>query len=402
VLVKQEEAVFSQWEITDRAVRYYPKLDSPGTFYSTGLLTILALGSMIPLAFVGTLLDIQKKRHSAEPVQSTLPILKPVQLKYMTRGQKVLLTVCLISIPVALWLGWPSRPAYESVWRDHGFPVTLQELNDSYPAVPDEENVALEYLAAFDLREQRADAFARSRTGRTQSPGFPPFNYRQLHRPAYDDILVLGKTPIEAGVPISADSIQSTSEYWENVTNYVVPQLKEIATRGEVRSRYPVDIRASLSINTSHEEKLRDLSRELMLDAVYRALNGETTQAVESILAIQAVADSHEDTPTLFSIDKKLAILNTAQRAIQAVLNITYIPERDLEILQEELQEYSEHFLNTEYYQRMIMADRVINLNMIQYASGDYKAQNAGALVFRKLQNPTAAELLVFSLAYEK
>ena len=186
------------------------------------------------------------------------------------------------------------------------------------------------------------------------------------------------------------------------MTNYVVPQLKEIATRGEVRSRYPVDIRASLSINTSHEEKLRDLARELMLDAVYRALNGETTQAVESILAIQAVADSHEDTPTLFSIDKKLAILNTAQRAIQAVLNITYIPERDLEILQEELQEYSEHFLNTEYYQRMIMADRVINLNMIQYASGDYKAQNAGALVFRKLQNPTAAELLVFSLAYEK
>ena len=147
------------WVIYGNSVAVIANVSPVPMAYIKGLCTCLGLGSLVALPFIATLLDVRKKRHSARPIQD------PAQFpsiftwgKSSTVGKVLAMSIVLLMIG-GLWLGIPQRPAHEALWHNQELPTNTSELNDFYKAVPDEENIALEYTRLVDLRAQKQIEF---------------------------------------------------------------------------------------------------------------------------------------------------------------------------------------------------------------------------------------------------
>jgi hypothetical protein len=399
------------WVLLGFFIASIPGPIPPLSWYVPGVYTCMGLGALAPLPFFATLFDVHKKRHSALPKQAPRSVSVLPTWKAMTTREKRGAVVGIGIVAFALWLGFPHRPAYEALWRSHGYPVTLEELDAWYPAVPDKENVALKYLAVQRIRAKKASAFHNVLVERRRRILDTADGLTSAVIQAYEDygpyakILVVGGGNVPRGEPIPDDVREATNEYWEEVTRYAAPTLKELAARDQHLSRYPIDLTDGFNMEIPHLAALRGLARELSVDSLHWIMEDEPSRAVDSVLAMLALTDSMKNEPMLLSALVRNAIMGMTWGTLQRLLNLTELSEPDLLRLQ---RAFDSQFDDTETYQlleRPIVGESAMTLSIVgnypQLGATDNELYSA-MVPLRQLVVSSAAEHMVTGLDYER
>jgi hypothetical protein len=239
---------------------------------SQTVLLALFIGALAILPYPLGLLAFDRARHEKGSVQakSTLPPRWTGRRRGCTALALGATAVCVV------WLKWPEEPPYVATWRAQGYPATLADLDAAYPPVPDDENAALYYVRAVEEVEKGRE--------------LPGLEARQEH-----------------------------------LTQVVLPLLYTAASLDTVNSRYPVEFE-ELTDSTSRlehhffQDRLSQLAAELHTATI---LARRSEDAVESTLAIFALADSLAKEPLLASQIGRLKVIEEAVDAVEICLRST-------------------------------------------------------------------------------
>jgi hypothetical protein len=224
------------------------------------------------------------------------------------RATAVVVTLVLILAPILVWNLFSARAdARLDAIRRKGYPVTLSELNAWYQTVPDPENNARVYEKVFAL------------------PGFSETaSFGKTGGPARD-------WPARGRVL----SVVDKRELAELVaTNEVALHLLHSAQASN-RCRYAMDLNKLLSkpqlripFNVLQGVKL------LSSEALLHSANGDSQQAVGSLLAAGLLADSISEEPLVTSQILRLACWQIVVIRLEHVLMLTPMTDEQLASLQ--------------------------------------------------------------------
>ncbi len=202
-------------------------------------------------------------------------------------------------------------------YRAAGQPVTLAELDASYPAVPDAENAAPPLLEAISGWRSVTDTnLPISGLG----PGYP-----------------------RRGVPWPAPVLAAARA---ELASNAVPLAGLHAALNRPRSRYPVDLRSAANTLATHFSPVKQAARMLTLEARFAAETGDPVQATAALLASLKAARSLEAEPLLISYLVRIADNAIAVDGAEGVLSRTPLTGPQLEQLQQAfvLAESPDHF----------------------------------------------------------
>ncbi len=299
-----------------------------------GLLS-LALASLGPMPYIGMLLHTNEKRHSQKCTQN------PLQHKRRRSGHGARNLAAVAGVVVfCLWLRWPIEPTWEAYLHQRGFPTTIQELYAMYGPIPDDENLALPYKAAwekYDAYEKRLAAeLDTGPTHYTNEIGVP------ISASLYfrDQLPYLGSVEVDDG-PITTEQAQIARRYWQEVGKEVAPMLHTAAESGLTRSCYwaPANFMEQISPNIDHHSKVRALSRVLMFEAFMACMNQEPHEAAKAIAAQFPMAYSLEQEPGLISYLVSIAVLQMGVGSLEDTLKHISLPVSDLQYIDKSLPE---------------------------------------------------------------
>lgn len=286
------------------------------------LLMCLGFAALVPLPYAAIALDVTRRRHGAVNPQD------PEQHAGRARSTSVLVSVTLSAAAIlAIWLGWRGEPAYFDYLRAKGWPATLDELNASYAVVPPDSNVALRYIAVADTTLGESVKYLRQ--GRGPHPSDP--DGRMTHENFADFV----RDVVSMGGPIPPHVLEQINDYWSAVTSHVAPELKQIAAHGAETCRYPVDLREGFNAEMPHLAKLRALDRELYVDTVYWAAQGNAQEATRAVLAFLPLQESLKNEPLPVSQLTRIRILSDGIDAIEALMNLTTVTDEQLRTLRQ-------------------------------------------------------------------
>lgn len=198
--------------------------------------------------------------------------------------------VILFALFVLCFIVWRVNLAREvnaklAAIRAAGLPTNGKELNDYYPAVPDNQNAALVMTQAFALIRNLPDRRSNDEVASFQIP--------------------------PRGHPLTAEQKQLLS-------SYVATNAAALAKAGEVlklrRSRYPVDFAPGLNTSLSHLHGLRELSGIAECQSLLAADSGQPDDACPAIASMLGLARTLDDEPNEISqlVRGKLINLATA------------------------------------------------------------------------------------------
>ncbi len=286
----------------------------------TGVVLSVAFAALIPFPYAAFLLDVCRRRHSAMPLQEQSELTEAAsRTGYVFAG---------CAAVFAIWLGWPGTPGYEAVWRSKGYPATLAELNAWYPDVPDNQNAAVKYTQIASEVERLDREFLAGQTNGLEGVTLDT----SADRYVFDRVMIVGTSHVDALGPIPEDTVRVTEAYWQEVTSRIVPSLQQVGREEASTARYPIDLEQGFNVQLEHLARLRNLARELSVDALHWSMAGEASKATDSIQAQLALADSLSEEPLLISQLVRIAILGIAGKAAEFV---TYLaPMSDAELLQ--------------------------------------------------------------------
>lgn len=377
-----------------------PSSGYQGINFANALITCLGWAALIPLPFAGVALEVRRRRHSAaaaqDPAQHVSADATLLTGAPRTAAYAMLAIVALMFV----WLGWPMRPAYESYWRAHGYPVTLDDLNAWYPAVPDDENRALKYM---EVAEQ---------TNASAKPFWTEQERQQAQNPAVDvsdTVLIVGSGEFERGVPLDKTTWDATETYWQTVTSTVAPELKRLGRDTSLQSRYATDLRNGFAADLPQLAQIRELARELALDSLHWTIAGQPNEAVESIEAMIPLANSLDQEPLLISQLVRIAVFGIAYNSTEDIINRSVLPD-DL------LAELSETFANAMpapedgmILDRAMIGEATMGLRVVAspdlLASTAFKADHAvsaSTTLFWQLAGPAEAERMAMLRHYDR
>jgi len=284
------------------------------------LLECLAWGALVPLPFALYALDAARKRHGAAATQAPgAPTLTLLTLPPWGWG------LASAAVLVMLWMGWPAEPAYKDFLRAEGAPVSRSDLNDIYPAVPDDENVALRFMALGERVIELEGAFVERGEWELRDPD-DRWSFR---------VYGVGHVPLRG--QLDPEQLAITRAYGAEVTAQVTPEMREIAREGPHRSRYPMDLREGFHMDLNHLAPLRNLARHLSVDTLLASLDGDTARALDNLRAALALQDSLANEPMLISGLVRLAILGIGLHQAEIILNFAPVADADLEALEHAL-----------------------------------------------------------------
>ena len=204
------------------------------------------------------------------------------KLRRKTARKVVFAGILVLGLPfaafVALFIYWKvtvarELTAYKAQARVEGFPVTIDELNAWYAAVPDNENAAFIYREAFILME----------ASEAQSDFYIPlFNAREIDNrvQAYPrDLVVQTRAYVDACAPI-LDKFEQAS------------QLS--------RARYPVDYHEDGPEDPNRFACTDEAVRLLILSSELSILDGDTAQATDRYGQLMALLRATGGEPRFF------------------------------------------------------------------------------------------------------
>ena len=217
--------------------------------------------------------------------------------------------VVLVLLALGYW--WNRQPGALARrlarYRAAGQPATLAELDTWYAAVPDAENVQVALL--------EADSAWRS-TGNPNlvtAPNGP-------RNPARG----------EAWPPALREAAQA------ELASNAVPLAEIHAALHRPRSRYPGSLKTFLSSGPSlmHLSNVKQVTRNLGLEARWAAETGDPERAGNALLAQLGAAHTLEEEPLLICYLVRIALNAIAIDAAERVLSRTELPEASLLRLQ--------------------------------------------------------------------
>jgi len=173
-----------------------------------------------------------------------------------------------------------------------GYPVTADDLDKWYPAVPEKENAALVFTEAFarlDLDSSRTSSmplFPRNRLP-PRTTIIPPDRKKQI-----------------------ADLLEANRRTLELLYSGV----------GRKKSRYPIELAPGSNRQLPHLDHVRNCVRLLCLEAVLHADAGKLEDAVQSLAASINLAQSLSDRSVLSSEFARIACLNLTCASLERIL----------------------------------------------------------------------------------
>lgn len=182
--------------------------------------------------------------------------------------------------------------------RQAGYPVTLDELQAWYPAVPAEANAALAFNNAF---------------------------------------AALVKPPT-AGLSAGPRSSRLTADVKQSMTAVLAQNktARESLHRAALlkQSRYPVDLRTGVTVTMPHLQSIKAAAQVLGMEAAVVTDNNRADVAAASIQTELALARSLEAEPVLLSHLLRVAVLISSAGHLERVMNQGKLADAPLATLQ--------------------------------------------------------------------
>jgi len=236
----------------------------------------------------------------------------------MTRTSKIILrllcgfAVC-IAIAVAAFVVWRVNLAHDvnaklEAIRATGLPTNGKELNNYYPAVPDNENAALVMTQAF--------AFMA--------------NYPDERSNAVSKFVM------------PACSQPLTSEQKELLAGYV--ELNRVAIQTAMQGllrpkcRYPIDMSPGFATLLPHLSHLKNLAQTISLEGMLAIEDNKPKEAIQSIGTILQLSKTLENEPLLISKLICFRMDKMAKLTLERCLNAGQLNEENLASLNQALQ----------------------------------------------------------------
>jgi hypothetical protein len=189
--------------------------------------------------------------------------------------------------------------------RKAGFPVTLKELSDYYPA-PAGENTADVYEAAF------------SKYVKVTNEDEPP-------------VVGHGTLP-PRGEPLPEDMKKAVAAYLAANANAIELLHKAAAVEG---CRFPLNFTKTFDMPLPHLARLRQAARMLELQALVEAEARKPGEAAAAIAASAAAAHALRNEPVLVSQLVRIAVNAIAMNTLERVLSRIPLEDRQLGELSE-------------------------------------------------------------------
>ena len=196
----------------------------------------------------------------------------------------------------------------EDAYKAMGYPLDLAELNDWYPAVPEEENAALLYVAASEHFKYEDD---------DDLPYFGNVDERELGPPMSQEMRVRMASFIE-----------------RNAEAYRL--LHEAASYP--RSRHPIDLSEGDEVDLSHLGQARGNARLLGFESLYKSEMADKEGTVHALIASFAVGRSLADEPLFTSLMVRSAVDSISMGALSVALKRTSFDDNQLKQLSEAIE----------------------------------------------------------------
>jgi hypothetical protein len=192
--------------------------------------------------------------------------------------------------------------------RAQGFPVTLGELNDWYPAPPPGHDAADLYQQAF-----------------LKYLDDPTWEEKENQLP----VVGTGELP-PRGEPLPDDMKALIAEYLERNAE-ALRLLHQAAAMPECR--FPIDLRAGAMVLLPHLASLRQGARLMLLEGLLDAEEGRTAEATESVIATVGLADAVRNEPILISYLVRIACLSISCSNLENLLHKAPLDDKTLQEL---------------------------------------------------------------------
>jgi len=219
-------------------------------------------------------------------------------IRWLLRG-----FAALVIIAIGAFIVWRVNLAHDvdtklQAIRAAGLPTNGKELNNYYPAVPDNENAALVMTQAFALMRNYPD----SRSNEVASFEMPPH-----------------------GQALTAKQKQLLSDYVE-MNAAALAKVNEASKLTE--SRYPVDFISGVKTEFPHLAPLKKLARIAAFKGLLALNVGHLNDADISIANILGIARLNE--PDLISCLVRFSIIRRATTALEHRLNAGGLKDAEL------------------------------------------------------------------------
>jgi hypothetical protein len=385
------------------AVRSVVSLNTMGVpmiWQASMVFVSLGLASSIPLPFLATILDVHKKRHSASPRQDSTVIEKPMTWNTLSHAQKVRASLLGAAIAFAVFMAWPSRPAYQKLRAETGRVSSVAELDAFANTIPEDENAALKYRQIAQAATDLAVAFFNDYNKKTG-------HGREMWNDDFENTLVFGAADIKRAKPIDPEVRRLSILYWSNITSKITPEIIE-ATKAIPVSRLPVSYANDFGGDAfmQYLAETRALSRDLKLNALCWAMQNEPEKAADSIIATFRLGEAVGREPVLMAQMVSVGIMGNGLSALEQTLNCIALPPAELERIQGFLDTLRRENRLDVQFKRGMAGESVINMG---YTPMHQKLiMNKGRRFSRVISAPWddllyswEAERLLIATAYE-
>jgi hypothetical protein len=227
----------------------------------------------------------------------------------MGTGRHALLRLAAVAAVMAgvAWLRWPAEPAVARLLRAEGLPTNLKELEQWYPPLPAEENLAVKLMAAAHVRGS--------------------MDMDQNHT-----LGVYAQVPHTDLIPEKTWTITKTQ--WDATWGAAAAMTHDALHSGLTQCRYPLWLQRYGGF-TASENTVPALQAALQMELWVALVERRPEEAVTAILDAMALADTLAEEPLYNAQCRRLWDQRSAALAAQPLLNRIEVPEEQLRRLQD-------------------------------------------------------------------
>ncbi len=255
---------------------------------------------------------------------------------FFRNHRKLTIALSIITFLILLWIFWLGYlylklESMKSEIRKSGAPVTIQDLEDSYPKISDYENAATVYQEAF----------------------------KKYYKPENtDDILIVGYVKMPTfGEQIPREVFEKSLAYYDN--NKETMALLNKAVEME-KCRIPLNIERSIDEEYEYLDELRQAVYLFHIQSIIQLDKKNTKGAVDSIESIFKISRSIKGTFLIPYLSKRRTVYQGIE-AIGWILNSVQLADDQLKELSSAL---TQNMTSKENLLSVLNSERCIYINL--------------------------------------
>jgi hypothetical protein len=237
--------------------------------------------------------------------------------------------------------------------RAAGYPATLAELNDYYPAVPDDENAAILYGKAFslycDIDDKRFKQNSKKQVKAKRE-------YGQMSRQLNELVVFAGFAPDPVLGERLNRATQIASQQFVDANRKCIAMLKQASKLP--KCRFNIDLTKGALVEFSHLSQLRYSIELLALATVLAAENDDKKQVMDNIMTMLSICHALNNEPIIYSYLVNINLQSITINIIEYAINMIEFDEQSLQKISRELRS----FLNNsdKIQEKVLAADQIM------------------------------------------